>query len=624
MNARFFALALMCAVGMAHAAAGPFGIILPAYNLTMIEKPPAALLAAASKIPIAVILGELNDAPSAKYMAGVAKMKQAGITTFHYTHTRKKSGMQCCDTFADITGRIAHCDANWPDDPVFFDNGPFPNQEAFFTKLYDYAQTEPAGSAPRTTIMNPGRSSTEEYYLEKLPHLLLMGFEGTLSTWTEVVSGGYDFHRAFNWSKYDQGRFTMIVEGVPSADAMETVIRRAAQRDLNYGHFFVTDGVQAYGRLPIFWEQEVSLVARLNTARAAAPASDQTLRDAGAKARPGGLLMGSQFKGCLVDEGQTCPPSVPADPEYGKVHTAQYSLSTVGNECKWSATHPQQEEYTLGECVGSFAYARGAKQEFRGHNLCWGNNNPAWLTKKGAFTPTQLRSILHDHVTHVMQGVRNASNHTSPLAWDVVNEACANAPNTNGSFFKPADPWYPAVPDYVDVAFLAARAADPNTLLFYNDFGAEQMGESKSENVYNMVKSMVDRNIPIDGVGLQMHTSNAGPPNEEKVAANIKRLGALGLDVHITEMDVRCADPCTAADLAKQAEVYASMLRACLSQPACKSFETWGFTDRDSWLNGKRCPTMNGKDLCHPLPFDENYQPKPAVAAMLKVLQGGV
>ena len=63
-------------------------------------------------------------------------MKQAGSTTFHYTHTRKKSGMQCCDTFADITGRVARCDATWPNDPVFFDNGPFPNQEPFFTKQF--------------------------------------------------------------------------------------------------------------------------------------------------------------------------------------------------------------------------------------------------------------------------------------------------------------------------------------------------------------------------------------------------------------------------------------------------------------------------------------------------------
>ena len=82
-----------------------------------------------------------------------------------------------------------------------------------------------------------------------------------------------------------------------------------------------------------------------------------------------------------------------------------------------------------------------------------------------------------------------------------------------------------------------------------------------------MVKSMVDRKVPIDGVGMQMHVKldpeKGGPPDEAKVSANIARFGKLGLKVHITEMDVSCPDPCGEAELAAQAEVYASMLRAC-------------------------------------------------------------
>ena len=81
---------------------------------------------------------------------------------------------------------------------------------------------------------------------------------------------------------------------------------------------------------------------------------------------------------------------------------------------------------------------------------------------------------------------------------------------------------------------------------------------------------------------------------------------------------VKCPDPCTAADLEKQAAVYAAVARACLDQPACTSFETWGFTDGVSWLNGARC---HPPGLCHPLPFDANYLPKPAAEAILGVLQ---
>merc|ERR1711871_1064680 len=107
--------------------------------------------------------------------------------------------------------------------------------------------------------------------------------------------------------------------------------------------------------------------------------------------------------------------------------------------------------------------------------------------------------------------------------------------------------------------------------------------------------------------------------NATRVALNIKRLGALGLQVHVTELDVKCPDPCTDDALAAQAKVYADLLEACLSnRDVCTSFETWGFTDAVTWLTGDRC---KGAQNCHPLPFDEKYAPKPAVAAMLTVLK---
>ena len=155
--------------------------------------------------------------------------------------------------------------------------------------------------------------------------------------------------------------------------------------------------------------------------------------------------------------------------------------STVGNECKWHATEQQRGSFTLGACNAAFEYARSAKQAFRGHNLCWGNDNPAWL-ETGSFSTFELKSILEEHITSVMQGVKAAAG-KSPLAWDVVNEA-----TNSTAFFKP-NRWYPAVPDYVDVAFRAARAADPDALLFYNDYGVAEPGGAKAEQMYAMVAS---------------------------------------------------------------------------------------------------------------------------------------
>jgi endo-1,4-beta-xylanase len=225
---------------------------------------------------------------------------------------------------------------------------------------------------------------------------------------------------------------------------------------------------------------------------------NETLRAAGARR---GLYIGSQFKGATIQ----------TDAAYRQKHSREFSLSTVGNMCKWHSTHPSKETFDLEPCVTrspslylwaagahcllthrietrlrrcneAFAYARSAGQQFRGHNLCWGNDNPSWL-ENGKFTAAQLESLLRTHITHVMRGVKAAANGTSPLAWDVVNEA-----TNDTAFFKP-NTWYPALPSYVDIAFSAAREADPSTLLFYNDYSVAAAGGKKSEQMYYMVQS---------------------------------------------------------------------------------------------------------------------------------------
>ena len=355
------------------------------------------------------------------------------------------------------------------------------------------------------------------------------------------------------------------------------------------------------------------------------PEPTLSLRAAGSQA---GIFMGSQFK---LSEIQNT-----TDPKYRSTHESQYALSTVGNVCKWESTHPKQDTFDLSKCIAAFNYSLSANQQFRGHNLCWGNNNPSWLLN-GGFDKDELETILQHHVTTVMQGV--SSSGRSPFAWDVVNEACVSQEEYeangglagNANYFK-NNVWYPKLSNYVDVAFIAARKADPNALLFYNDYGQNQWS-GKADVVYNMVKSMIDRGIPIGGVGMQQHLAIGNIQNveqfEKTLQKNIARLVNLDLVVHITEFDIKCPDNPT-CDLEKQADIYGAAVRACLANKpntttigaaGCQSFETWGFTDKVSWLNGERCKPVEGP--CHALPFNEQYQPKPAVASMLQVLKGG-
>jgi endo-1,4-beta-xylanase len=132
-----------------------------------------------------------------------------------------------------------------------------------------------------------------------------------------------------------------------------------------------------------------------------------------------------------------------------------------------------------------------------------------------------------------------------------------------------------------------------------------------------MIQSLLKMDIPIDGVGLQMHVFLDGPPTPQELAENMRRLAELGLQVHITEMEVRTytsqAGP--AEKMAAQAQVYRAALAVCLQAPNCNVFVTWGLSDRYSWIPGYfKTPDA-------PLLFDEGGQPKPAFQAVLEELR---
>ena len=262
-----------------------------------------------------------------------------------------------------------------------------------------------------------------------------------------------------------------------------------------------------------------------------------------------------------------------------------------------------------------FAAAAAAKQQVRGHNLCWHTQNPTWLNNL-AGNRSGLIAALDSHIRTVVSHYGERA-----YAWDVVNEAVSDGIAGQPLVKPDFKPWQPALPDFIDRAFIAAReAAGPHVKLFYNDYGAEGINP-KSDRVLALVKGLQQRKVPIDGVGFQFHINNQYLKNLESIEANLKRFAALGLDVHITELDVRaCSDstPCDEAALQQQAEVYAGLLKICLGIKRCKVFETWGFTDKHTWITHFNNPT--GKDE-KPLPFDMSYKPKPAFHAMAEVLQ---
>ena len=250
--------------------------------------------------------------------------------------------------------------------------------------------------------------------------------------------------------------------------------------------------------------------------------------------------------------------------------------------------------------------------KIRGHNLVWGNHNPGWLAE-GRYTSEQLSGLLQEHIRRVVGHYRGRV-----FAWDVVNEAFDENGNLRSSV------WYdePGIgvhgTDYIAQALRWARAADPQALLFYNDAEGEAINR-KSDAIYAMVKDFKKRGVPIDGVGLQMHILSLDP-NVNSISANIARFTQLGVQVQITEMDV--ALPVDAngnverpSDLSVQAEIYRKIVAACLQHPGCTALQTWGITDKHSWIGWFTHKTKGAGLL-----FDEHYQAKPAYEAVKEEL----
>jgi endo-1,4-beta-xylanase len=194
------------------------------------------------------------------------------------------------------------------------------------------------------------------------------------------------------------------------------------------------------------------------------------------------------------------------------------------------------------------------------------------------------------------------------FAWDVLNEAVAGGGRIRQTF------WYQNIgPRYLGMVFRWAHQADPNALLFYNDYSCEGL-DKKSDGVYDLMKKLVKYKVPIDGIGLQMHLNLDDNPTPEEITANMERLAALGLEIHITEMTVYIRDEVTQEKLDQQADIYRDIMEICLSVDACTAFVMWGFTDRHSHLSDN---PNRGSALI----FDESYQPKPAYYALVDVLK---
>ncbi|NGM69809.1 endo-1,4-beta-xylanase [Natronolimnobius sp. AArcel1] len=299
------------------------------------------------------------------------------------------------------------------------------------------------------------------------------------------------------------------------------------------------------------------------------------------------------------------PNALRVDPSYWKTVAEEFNAVTPENALKMTRLRPSRHTYDFknGDAIVNF----GVENDMyvRGHTLVWHNQKPDWF-QAWDYTDEQLRTFLRDHI-HTVAGRYRAKID----AWDVVNEAV----DDDGSMRRTV--WSDGLgEDYIADAF---RWADEVTDadLFYNDYGADEINE-KSDAIYDLVEGLLEDDVPIDGVGLQLHALGDWP-DPESIAENIQRFQELGLEVHITEMDVAFHDGEEPENpLEEQAEYYREVVETCLDV-GCDNLVTWGVHDGSSWIRGFK--DFGQRYTGDPLLFDGRYGEKPAYDAVKEGLE---
>ncbi|TVY84679.1 Endo-1,4-beta-xylanase D, partial [Lachnellula suecica] len=278
-------------------------------------------------------------------------------------------------------------------------------------------------------------------------------------------------------------------------------------------------------------------------------------------------------------------------------NTSEFGQVTPGNTQKWDSIEPSPGvfSFTQGDVVT--ALAEKNSQLLRCHNLVWFQQLPAWVLN-GTWTNATLTAALQKHVTTEVTHYKGQC-----YAWDVVNEAL----NDDGTFRNSV--FFTTIGEsYIKIAFDAAAAADPDVKLYYNDFSIETPGK-KATGALNIVKSLKASGTKIDGVGFQAHFIVGSTPSKAVQVANLQSFTALGVEVAITELDIRMTLPSTAALLSQQSTDYQNTVAACLAVKSCVGI-TYSWVPSTFPGTGAACL------------FDENLVRKPAYFGVVAAFTG--
>lgn len=294
------------------------------------------------------------------------------------------------------------------------------------------------------------------------------------------------------------------------------------------------------------------------------------------------------------------------NPKWQAIVGTEFNFLTIDWGVYWNESEPQRANFDFSTIDKQVAFAEKFSMKIKGQALVFPTTLPDWL-KQGNYSKQDLEQILTTHIKTLVEQYKGKISE-----WVVVNEPYIYP-------YRKDDIFYQAIgDDYIDIAFQAAREADPSAILIYNDSDNHSSSGITTKLTRQITQRLLAKGL-IDGVGLQMHLNGAQPPNKDDVSATMI---SYGIPVYVTEFDVNLKDISGTQDerYSKQSNIYQDMLDACIRSGVCKSFTTWGIGDKYSWLEYPPNQSFTSPNA-NPTLFDDDLNPKLAYYAMLDVLK---
>jgi endo-1,4-beta-xylanase len=288
----------------------------------------------------------------------------------------------------------------------------------------------------------------------------------------------------------------------------------------------------------------------------------------------------------------------------------EFSSITAENEMKMQNIFTGPGTYNWVEVDKLLAYAALNNLNVHGHALVWHGAVPSWLTNyegTDAAFELEVKNYITAVVTHCKGKVKS---------WDVVNESINDGGGMRNTIFKQR-----MGADYISKCFQWARAADPEVLLFYNDYNTS-VDINKQNDVYALIDNLKTNNIPIDGLGMQMHI-NFESPTKAQLIADTNKAVQRNLKVHYSELDIRVNSKDSQLITTFTPERNVAQKLKCKEVvqvynaiPAANKYAItmWGLKDNDSWI----IDFFKRNDW--PLLFDANFNVKKAHTGFLEGL----